>query len=83
MKKDPSASSFVIPTPRDGGNVYELVVVAALRARQLNRFPHLRDRDEAATIVDQSVREATGKKISYAIAEHEEVPAEVSRPIEG
>ncbi|MBM3319273.1 MAG: DNA-directed RNA polymerase subunit omega [Candidatus Eisenbacteria bacterium] len=83
MKRDPSASSFVIPTSSDAGNVYELVVVAALRARQLNRFPQLRDRDATGTIVDQAVREAATKKLAYAIAEREEVPAQVSRPIEG
>ena len=52
-------------------NIYELVVSAALRARQLNRFPHLRETEGEENIVEQALREAVGGKISYEMDEAE------------
>ena len=61
-------ASFPLNLP-DVENIYELVVSAALRARQLNRFPHLRDGGSGENIVDQALREAVEGKIRYAIEE--------------
>ncbi|MFH1681384.1 MAG: DNA-directed RNA polymerase subunit omega [Candidatus Eisenbacteria bacterium] len=72
MKKESPASSFTVSHRAELGNIYELVVVAALRARQLNRFPHLRDRDAGRTLVDQALGEAVTLKLPYAISDREE-----------
>lgn len=57
MKREKGESSFTLPVP-DVENIYELVVVASLRARQLNRYPHLRDLDQPVPMVEQAISEA-------------------------
>jgi len=50
-------------------NIYELVVSAALRARQLNRFPHLRETEAEENIVEQALHEAVEGRIRYEMDE--------------
>lgn len=68
MKDEANRSTFTTrKVNRD--NVYELVRVAALRARQLNQFPHLRIRDQGTTLVDQALREAFDERLDYVLDE--------------
>ncbi len=64
-------SSFTVPVPREIENVYELVVIAALRARQLNQYPHLRDRDRSGTLIDQALGETIERKVVFELGEPE------------
>lgn len=66
MKRDRLLSSFAMILP-DRDNIYELVVVAALRARQLNDFPHLRSRARPGPLVEQALREAAEEDLEYRI----------------
>jgi DNA-directed RNA polymerase subunit K/omega len=74
MKKEKMNLSFTVPVPKEAGNAYELVVIAALRARQLNQYPHLRDRDGAGNLVDQAIAEALQKEVPFLLAAPEEPP---------
>jgi DNA-directed RNA polymerase subunit K/omega len=74
MKKEKVSLSFTVPVPKDAGNAYELVVIAALRARQLNRYPHLRNRNLAGNLVDQAIVEALGNEVPFLLAAPEEPP---------
>ncbi|MFH1278717.1 MAG: DNA-directed RNA polymerase subunit omega [Candidatus Eisenbacteria bacterium] len=71
MNHDRPESTFSVVFPEEE-NIYELVVVAALRARQLNDFPRLRDRERPGPIVDQAMREAASENLEYRIADKEE-----------
>jgi DNA-directed RNA polymerase subunit K/omega len=70
--KEKAEATFTVPIPRDVENVYELVVIAALRARQLNQFPHLREREKPGTLVDQALHETLGRKVAFDLAEKPE-----------
>jgi len=72
MKKETPESSFTLRTP-EVDSIYELVVVASLRARQLNDYPHLRNMDKPMTRVDQALTEVFENRIEYRIAEKSEL----------
>ncbi len=74
MKREKGESSFTLLVP-EVENIYELVVVASLRARQLNRYPHLRDMDQPVPMVEQALSEAFRGELDAA-TRIEETPAE-------
>lgn len=50
-------------------NIYELVVVAALRARQLNHLERFPDPDKPRKIIDRALNEACGGEVEYDVAD--------------
>lgn len=66
MKEDRTDLSFCMAFPARG-NIYERVVVASLRARQLNDYPQLRDRDRPGHLVEQALREAATDILGFHI----------------
>lgn len=67
MKKN--ESSFCSPIPITD-NIYTLVVVASLRARQLNKHNALQqDAEKSTKIVDQALDEVFSGDIEYFTAE--------------
>ena len=62
-------------------NIYELVVVAALRARQLNHLERFPDPDKPRKIIDRALNEACGGDVEYLVADRvdEEESAEESK----
>ena len=64
-------TSFCAPIPITD-NIYTLVVVASLRARQLNKFNALRqDAEKSTKIVDQALDEVFSGEVEYFTAELE------------
>jgi len=50
-------------------NIYELVVVAAMRARQLNHLQRFPDPDQSRMIIDRALNEACAGEIEYTVVE--------------
>ncbi|MBN1826332.1 MAG: DNA-directed RNA polymerase subunit omega [Candidatus Eisenbacteria bacterium] len=57
-------STFTRSVPKVD-NIYEMVVVAALRARQLNDVQRFRDPDQSRKIIDRALNEAFDDAIEY------------------
>jgi len=75
VKSDLLSSSFEVPVPIVD-NIYELVVVAAQRARQLNEFQMHMQPDEQINPVEKALSEAYGDKVEFSILSQREAESE-------
>ena len=63
-----SARSFLVNMP-NGENVYELVVVAAQRARQINLASRILPPENGVKPVEKALNEALAKTVKYEVLE--------------
>lgn len=71
MPKDPKeAKSFLVQMP-ELSNVYEMVVVAAQRARQVNLANRILPLDGQVNPVDKGLTETLAGDVKYAIQDKE------------
>lgn len=81
MKDDTLSSSFDSGVPRVD-NIYELVVVAAQRARQLNEFQMHMPPDSQINPVDKAMTEAFNAEIAYELLDRSEAAGQLEKATE-
>ena len=68
-------SSFLIKMP-DVDNIYELVVVAEQRARQINLASRILPPENGVKPVEKALNEALAQTVKYEVEAEKEIPAE-------
>jgi DNA-directed RNA polymerase omega subunit len=81
MKQETRSSSFDSGVPRVE-NIYELVVVAAQRARQLNEFQMHMPPESQINPVDKAMAEAFNADIAYEVLDRNELAEQLEKEAE-